>query len=149
MSRFVVAIFPDIPSAQAAIGALKGLASDGIVDLHGAATVTKDDSGKLTMQVMADDGPGVTVTGALLGGLAGLAIGPLAAAILATGGAVFGASASLTSRGAGIAFAEQVAQDLPPGLAALVSEVTTEDLGLVIDRLEAVGGVVTRETLTK
>jgi hypothetical protein len=97
------------------------------------------------MQVMADDGPAVTATGALLGGLAGLAIGPLAAAILATGGAVFGLSAGLTNRGAGLAFAEQVAQDLSPGQAAVVAEVTTDDLGVVISRLEAIGGNVTRQ----
>jgi uncharacterized membrane protein len=91
---------------------------------NGAATVTKGDNGKLTMQVMADDGPAAAATGALIGGLAGLAIGPFAAAILATGGAVFGASAGLTNRGAGLAFAEQVTQDLAPGLAAVVAEVT-------------------------
>lgn len=145
MSRFVVAIFPDLPGARVAIHVLKDLAAEDVIHLHGAATVTKEDSGKLTMQVMADEIPAVTATGALLGGLAGLAIGPLATAILATGGAVFGASAGLTNRGAGMAFAEQVAQDLPHGLTAVVAEVTTENVGVVIARLAALGGNVTRQ----
>ena len=50
------------------------------------------------MQVMADDGPAVTATGALLFGLAGLAIGPLAAAIFATGGGFWGISRTNESR---------------------------------------------------
>ena len=144
MSRFVVAIFPDAPSAQEGVRALRDLASEDVIQLHGAATVTKGDNGKLTMQVMADDGPAAAATGALIGGLAGLAIGPLAAAILATGGAVFGASAGLTNRGAGLAFAEQVTRDLAPGLAAVVAEVTTEDIAVLIARMEAFGGTVTR-----
>ncbi|WP_300779394.1 DUF1269 domain-containing protein [Enhydrobacter sp.] len=145
MSRFVVAIFPDLPSAQGGIRALKDLASEDVIRLHGAATVTKGDRGKLTMRVMADDGPAITAAGALLGGLAGLAIGPLAVAILAAGGAVSGAAAGITHRAAGEAFAEQVAQDLPADSAAVVAEVTTEDVAILVARLEAVGGTVTRQ----
>lgn len=80
----------------------------------------------------------------MIGGLAGLAIGPLAAAVLATGGAVFGASAGLTNRG-GMAFAEKVTQDLPTPLAAVVAEVTTDGVAVLVARLEAVGGTVTRQ----
>ena len=142
MNTCIVAIFPDIPSAQGAIHALKDLALDESIHLHGAATVTKNDKGKLTMQMMADDGPAVTATGALLFGLAGLAIGPLAAAIFATGGAVFGASAGLTNCGEGMALAKQVGQDLAPHQAAVVAEVTTNDLGSLIGHLEKLGGNV-------
>ena len=106
--------------------------------------VQKARDGKLTMNVIADDGPAVTATGALIGGLAGLAIGPLAAAILAAGGSVFGASAGLTNRGAGMAFAKQVAHDLTPDLTVVVAEVTTEDVAVLVARLESVDGTVTR-----
>ena len=93
MSSFVVAIFPDVASAHEGIRVLKELASEDVIQLYGAATVTKEESGKLTMRVMADDGPAIAAAGGLLGGLAGLAIGPLAAAIFAAGGAVSGAAA--------------------------------------------------------
>ena len=145
MSRFVVAIFPDLSSAQGGIDALKDLAADDVIQLNGAATVQKARDGKLTMNVIADDGLAVTAAGALIGGLAGLAIGPLAAAILAAGGAVFGASAGLTNRGAGMAFAKQVAHDLTLGVTAVVAEVTTEDMAVLIARLESAGGTVTRQ----
>jgi uncharacterized membrane protein len=148
MSRFVVAIFPDLGSALEGIRVLKDLASERAVELHGAATVMKGDRGKLTMQVMADDGPALTAVGALLGGLAGLAIGPLAAAVLAAGGAVSGAAAGLTHRGEGRAFAKKVARDLPFNSAAVVAELTAESLDILAVRLEALGGTVVRnETL--
>lgn len=145
MSRFIVAIFPDLASAQEGIRTLKGLASERVIQLHGAATVTKAEGGKLTMKVTAHDGPAVVAAGAMIGGLAGLAIGPLATAILAAGGAVFGVSAGLTNRGAGMSFARKVTQDLSPGLAAVVADVTTEDVALLVTDLEGVGGTVTRQ----
>lgn len=144
MRRFVVAIFPNAEGAREGVRALKDLASEDVIHLHGAATVTKGDGGRLTMQVVADDGPALAATGAIIGGLAGLAMGPLASAIFATGGVVFGASAGLTSRGAGMAFAERVAQDLAPGLEAVVAEVSTENVTTLAARLEALGGTVTR-----
>ena len=145
MSSFVVAIFPDVASAHEGIRVLKELASEDVIQLYGAATVTKEESGKLTMRVMADDGPAIAAAGGLLGGLAGLAIGPLAAAIFAAGGAVSGAAAGLSHRGAGEAFAEKVAHDLPFNSAAVVAEVTTQNLAILVARLEAVGGAVARQ----
>jgi len=145
MSTFIVALFSDTRSAGAGTKALKDLATDRVIRLHGSATVTKGDDGKLSMQVTADEGHRVTAAGVLIGGAAGLAIGPLAAAILAAGGAVFGASAALTNRASGKVFAEQVTQDLALGSVAVVAEVSTEDLTALISRLEAAGGTVTRQ----
>ena len=145
MSSFIVAIFPDASSAVKGQNVLNDLASRKVIQLDGAAMIKKGDEGKLIMQVTADDGPAIAATGALIGGLAGLAIGPLATAVLAAGGAVYGASAGLTNRGAGMAFAEQVTQDLAPGLTALVAEMSTEDPATLVSRLEAAGGTVTRQ----
>ena len=127
------------------IRVLKGARLEKVIELHGAATVTKGDRGKLTMRVMADDGPAIAAAGIMLGGLAGLAIGPLAAAILAAGGAVSGAAAGLSHHGAGEAFAEKVAHDLPFNSAAVVAKVTAENLAILAARLEAVGGAVARQ----
>ncbi|WIM12978.1 MAG: hypothetical protein OJF58_003942 [Enhydrobacter sp.] len=38
-----------------------------------------------------------------------------------------------------------MAQDLPADSAAVVAEVTTEDVAILVARLEAVGGTVTRQ----
>lgn len=142
MNRFIVAVFPDAPSAQQGLLALKTLAAETVIQLHGAATATKEDNGKLSMHVAADDGPAVMATGAVIGGLAGLALGPLAAAVLATGGAVFGASAGLTNRGAGMAYAKRVSEKLAPGLVAVVADVTTEDPDTLEARLKSVGATL-------
>jgi uncharacterized membrane protein len=145
MRRYVVTIFPDAPSAKAGVRALKDLASSDTIHLHGAAAVTKGADAKLIMQVVADDGPALTVTGALIGGLAGLSMGPLGVAFFAAGGAVFGASAGLTNREAGTSFAEQAAEPFAPPLEAVVAEVSTVDIDILIARLVACGGTVTQE----
>lgn len=145
MSSFFVAIFQDLSGAQAGIRALKSLAAEGVLDLNGAAAVQKARDGKLTMNVMADDGPAVTATGTLMGGLAGLAIGALAAAVFAAGGAVFGAAAGLTNREAGLAYAKHVSDDLAPGLTAMVAEVTTQHVAVLVTRLETLGGTLIRQ----
>lgn len=132
-------------SAAAGTKALIDLGSDKVIRLHGSATVTKGGDGKLSMQVTADEGHAVTATGVLIGGVAGLAIGPLAAAVLAAGGAVFGASAALTNRGAAKALAEQVSQDLALGSVAVVADVTSGHMNTLISSLEAAGGTVARQ----
>lgn len=126
---------------------LRDLSSERSIHLHGVAIVTKDKRGKLSMNVVADEGPKVAAAGALIGGLAGLAIGPLAAAILATGGAVAGASAGLTNRGAALAFAQQIADDLQEHSVAVVAEVTTEGAAAIAARLTELGAKITQEKL--
>lgn len=148
MSAFVVAVFSDTSMAKEGVLALQALASNATIRLHGAAIVSKNPDGKLSMTVLVDEGHAVTAAGALIGGLAGLAIGPLAAAILAAGGAVFGASAALTNRGAGKALAEKISGDLSRDNAAVVADVTTEDMRAIIAELEALGGTVMQQEET-
>lgn len=128
MSAFVVAVFSDTSMAKEGVLALQALASNATIRLHGAAIVSKNPDGKLSMTVLVDEGHAVTAAGALIGGLAGLAIGPLAAAILAAGGAVFG--------------------DLSRDNAAVVADVTTEDMRAIIAELEALGGTVMQQEET-
>ena len=144
VSKFAVVIFADVMDAREGIRTLKDLAAEEAIQLHGAAMITKANSGEFTMQVAADDGLAVAMTGALLGGLTGLVIGPLAAAILAAGGAVYGAAVALTNRHARMAVTERVGQDLTPDSAAVVANVTDEDSAALVARLEAIGGTVTR-----
>jgi hypothetical protein len=63
-----------------------------------------------------------------------MAIGPLSAAILATGGAVLGASAGLANRGAAMTLAEKVAQDLTPGQSAVIADGTINGVSSAVSR---------------
>lgn len=145
MTDFIIVIFPDEASARQGMQVLTDFASDRRVVLRGAGIVTKDDKGRLSMQVLSDEGLRLVAAGALLGGLAGLSVGLLAAAIMATGGAVSGLGAALTHRGAGERMMEDVARQLQPGSAALVGDVETDDVAALESRMEAVGGTIHHE----
>ncbi len=141
MNKSIVVSFPDEASARRGIEALTELKSEHFL-LHGAGIVIKDDSGKLAMQVVSDEGWRLIAAGVLLGGLAGLSVDLLAAAILAAGGAVSGAGAALTHRGAGERLMEKVARRLRAGSAAIVADVETGNVDFIITRMEALGGSV-------
>jgi uncharacterized membrane protein len=141
MSEFIVVSFPDEESARQGMQALADLKSDHLV-LHGAGIVIKDEKGTLSMQVVSDEGLRLVAAGALLGGLAGLGVGLLATAIMATGGAVSGVAAALTHRGAGERIMEDVARRLRAGSAALVADVEADDMAALASRMEAVGGTI-------
>ncbi|MBS3649337.1 DUF1269 domain-containing protein [Pseudaminobacter sp. 19-2017] len=142
MSTFIVVVFPDEASAQRGIRALKDLNSDSSLVLHGAAIVTKNAKGKLSMHVASDDALGTVAAGTLVGGLAGLGVGLLAAAILAAGGAVFGASAALTNRSADRKIMEDVSRHLRTDASALVADVDADDMAGLESRMNALGGTV-------
>ena len=77
----------------------------------------RDASGKLSVQEVTKEGLGGTAVGALIGGLAGLPLGPLAVTIGAARGALIGGSADLTNEGADTKFAEKISRELAPGKA--------------------------------
>jgi uncharacterized membrane protein len=144
MSKFLVVTFSDEARAQQGIQVLKSLSSDRSLVLHGAAVVTKDAEGKLSMHVASNDALGIVATGTLIGGLAGLGVGLLAAAVMAAGGAVFGASATLTNRGANKKLVEDVSRHLRTASAALVADVDVDDIALLGSRMKEFGGIVRR-----
>jgi uncharacterized membrane protein len=145
MTDFIIVTFPDEASARQGMQVLTDIASNDRFVLRGAGIVTKDDKGRLSMQVLSDNGLRLVAAGTLLGGLAGLSVGLLAAAIMATGGAVSGLGAALTHRGAGERMMEDVARQLQPGSAALVADVETDDVAPLESRMEAVGGTIRHE----
>jgi uncharacterized membrane protein len=142
MSRFVVVTFEDETGAREAIETLKALDAERRLVLHGAGTVVKDAAGALSMRIVSDAGSAAVATGALIGGLAGLGVGLLGAAIMAAGGAVFGASAGLTNRGAGKKVMEEVSRRLPNNSAAVVADVDLDDLAVLEDGMKPLKGHV-------
>jgi hypothetical protein len=77
MNKFVVVTFAEEAKIPHGTSALKKMHVEGGVKLHASAIVVRDPSGKLSVQEVTKEGLGGTAVGALIGGLAGLPLGPL------------------------------------------------------------------------
>jgi uncharacterized membrane protein len=90
-----------------------------------------------------------TAAGALIGGLAGLPFGPLAMAIGAGCGVIFGYSAELLHEGDVSELMQKVSRELAPGQAAAVVEIAKEGSEVFAARMEQIGGTVLRNSWRK
>lgn len=144
MSAFVVVMFPDAAMIPQGTDALKKLHAQGSIKLYGSAVLARDPSGKLSVQEVTKEGLGGTAVGALIGGLAGLPLGPLAMTIGAAGGALIGNSADLLNQGDEAKFAEKISRELTPGKAAVVAEVDEDGVIAFEALMEGIGGSVVR-----
>jgi len=124
--------------------ALKDLHAGGSIKLYASAVVARDSDGKLSVQEVTKEGFGGAAVGALMGGLAGLPLGPLAATIGAAGGATIGISADLLNQGDEAEFAEKISRELAPGKAAIVAEIDDDGVIAFEALMESIGGTVVR-----
>lgn len=90
-TNVIAATFDSDDAAYGALAELKQLDADGLIDLHGAAVVTRDESGR----VITKDGAGAhepvgIATGGIVGLLIGILGGPLGILIGGTSGVVMG-----------------------------------------------------------
>ncbi len=145
MSKLVVVMFSDAAMIREAIGALKKLRAERTIRLYASIVVARDASGKLSVQEVTKEGLGGTAVGALIGGLAGLPLGPLAVTIGAAGGALIGGSADLTNEGADTELAEKISRELAPGKAAVVAEVDHDGSISFEAMMKSIGGTVVRK----
>jgi uncharacterized membrane protein len=125
-----------------AIEALKKLHSERTIKMRGSAVVTKSAEGKLSVQEITKEGHGGTLVAALIGALAGLAVGPVAAAITATGGAVIGNAADLSAEDDFNEFANNVADNVVRGGAATVADVAEDGVTTIKTVMQGLGGTV-------
>lgn len=142
MSRFVVAIFPDEAKTQQATLALRTLYAQSTTELYGSAIIARNTDGELSAQKICGEGLRDSVVGALLGGLAGLAVGPLAAAVGAASGAVAGLSAAVVNQRTEETFADRVSRELAPGKAVIVAEVSDDGMRSLQTLVDAIGGAL-------
>jgi len=124
MSQLVAMVFPGEAQAAEGIRILKDLQADGSIALDGLAVVEKDASGRLQARRLADEGPIGTAVTALIGAVAGLAIGPAGAVIGAIGGALVGQAADLIAQDDRTGFRQEITSQLKPGEVALAAEIT-------------------------
>jgi uncharacterized membrane protein len=97
---------------------------------------------KLKVQEITKEGHGGTAVGAFIGALAGLPAGPAASAIMAAGGAVIGNAVDLIAQDDFKEFANNIADNVVPGGAAIVADVAEDNLVAFKAMMQAVGGGV-------
>jgi uncharacterized membrane protein len=109
------------------------------------AVIGKDEKGNLQVLKAEDEGPLGTATGALVGTLVGFLGGPVGAAVGLAGGAMVGSLGDFFNTGVSASFLEGVGEQLTPGRAAVVAEVSEDWVTPLDTRIEALGGFVIRE----
>src|SRR6266550_3070218 len=119
--QVIVAAFPSEQGAKEALHDLDEAKKQGLIGIKDAAVLSKDEQQKLRISDSADKGFG---RGAMIGGVAGAAVGILAGPIgwAALGGAaVGGLAAKARDGGFPDARLRQVGASLQPGSSALVA----------------------------
>ncbi len=142
MSKFVGVIFPDEAKIHQATRALEDLHAKGSIKLYAAAVIARDADGKLSLQEVAKEGLGGTAVGALIGGLSGLPLGPLAVTIGAASGALIGNLADRINQGVDAEFAERISRELVPGKVVIAAEVDEDGLPSFAALMRSIGGTV-------
>ena len=140
MHRFGVAVFPDEKAASNGSSALKELIEHGTtVDTF---VVVKSADGIISVLGRSGGESHATAIAAMIGGLAGLPAGPLAAAMGAAGGALIGFSAEMTDRGVDARFLTKISHELAPGKAAIIADLEDDSWPLFDARMKDLGGTV-------
>jgi uncharacterized membrane protein len=133
MHRFGVAVFPDEKAASNGSCALDELIEQG-TSVH-TFVVVKSAVGKMSVLDRSGGESHATAIAAMIGGLAGLPAGPLAAAMGAT---------EMTDRGVGARFLNKISHELAPGKAAIVADVEDHNFPLFGATMKEFGGTVIR-----
>jgi uncharacterized membrane protein len=140
--RFGVAVFHDEKAASNGSCALKELIEHGTtIDTF---VVVKSADGIISVLDRSGGDSHATAIAAMIGGLAGLPAGPLAAAMGAAGGALIGFSAEMTDRGADARFLNKISHELAPGKAAIFAGLDDHNFPLFDATMKESGGTVIR-----
>ena len=102
---------------------------------------TRDPKGELSKEEVTKRGHGATAAGALIGGLAGFALDPIAMMLGAAGGAILGYAAEVLHEREAAWFVEKTSGNLPPGSASAVVEIAERDVTEFARLMESFGAV--------
>ena len=142
MNRLVVLRFSDQVKTDEATRTLRKLHSERSVKLGASTTVARDSEGRLSVNEITKERHSGTAAGALIGALAGLPAGPIAAAIMATGGAMIGNAADLSIQSDFAEFANNIAGKIAPGSTVIVAEVDENSVSAFEGLMKGLGGEV-------
>src|SRR6185369_14983985 len=141
MERMLVALFGDEAKAREAAQALQAMGDDSEIALHTVQMFTRNQDGVVASADVYNALPEGTMGGTAVGSLLGLLGGPVGLAIGAGTGLLVGATADYAKRRVTTDFAQQVADKLTLGRAAVVAEVDEEETEAVNERMQTLGGV--------
>ena len=141
MNATTVAIFPDLEYAFNALRACRSMVS-------GSVVLAKDLSGNLLLKRTTREKNGAMIAGAFIGGLAGLPLGAAATILGAAAGGVIGAAADCLNGAGEARLIKDIGRELGLGEAALVLEITQNNMADFEALMKAVGGSVMRKPST-
>lgn len=146
MSQLVVISYPDEATAQQAIGVLKRLGTEQLIDLEDAAYVTRDMSGKPKLhQTQSLTGAGAA-GGAFWGFLFGLIfLAPFLG--LAIGAAAGGLGGKYADIGIDDRFMKELGEQIKPGTSAVFLLVRSAVADKVVPEMAQLGGTVLKTSL--
>ena len=149
MDRMLVVVFDNEKNAYEGRKALLQLDREGSITVYAHAVLAKHVGGTATIRQADDSGPLGTLVGTSLGSLIGLLGGPAGLAIGATTGAIAGGAFDLDNARIGEDFIDDVTRTLSPNKVAVVAEIEEDWTTPVDTRMEALGGVVVRRSLSE
>ena len=149
MNRILVVVFENESKADEGVKALEELDRRDSITVYRHAVVVKNADSTMAVREWDDLGPFNRVLGTTLGiflgalgGLAGVAVG-------ATVGLAAGGVADLKNTRVGEDFIDDVAKALEPKRAAVVADIGETSTDVVDTRMEAIGGITFRRTLSE
>ena len=148
MDRMLVVVFDNEDKAYEGERALLQLDDVGSIAVYADAVIAKNANGSATVKQSSDQWGLGMLAGTSLGSLIGLLGGPAGLAIGASVGLLTGTVADTQNAGIDTEFVDDVSKGLVPGKFALVAEIQEDWTTPVDQRMEAVGGKVSRRALS-
>ncbi len=145
----VISVFFEHDSnAYEALTVLKELASQGQIDLTGAAVVTRDRTGQVEIKdEVGDTGYSGTATGGLIGLLVGIIGGPFGVLIGGATGILIGSLFDLDDSDDMQSVLSDISGSVREGHTALLAEVDEPSPEIIDSAMEGLGGSVVRRPL--
>jgi uncharacterized membrane protein len=134
-TNVIAATFENGDAAYGALAELKQLDADGALDLHGAAVVTRDETGQMVTKDGVEREPIGIATGGIVGLLIGILGGPLGMLIGGTSGLLFGSLFDLDEAIEDESVLTELSHAVVPGKDTLLFEVEEDGDHAAVDRV--------------
>ncbi len=148
MDRMLVVVFDNETKAHEGKNALLMLEGEGSITIYACALVSKNADGSVTVNEGVDTGPLGTLVGTLVGCIIGLLGGPAGFAIGGAAGLAIGGTADINHSRISKDFIDDVIKALLPNRFAVVAEIQEEWMTPLDIRMEPLGGIVFRRSLS-
>ena len=146
MDKMLVIVFDSEALAYEGLRGLKSLDAEGSIALYAAAVIARAKDKTISVRQAAEDGPLGTAVGLFTGSLLGMFAGPVGFAIAAGTGMMGGVLFDIARSGVNAEFLAEAGDELEPGMAAVVAEVSEQWTLPVDSRMEPLGGRIFRRS---